>query len=84
MAMNSEIVMLYQFNLDDDITKKVINFSEVPQTVGCAVILTVSYLLNSHHFVHYLSQLNCLIRVILLTIRAITRHSSLIQISNGG
>lgn len=84
MAMESELVMLHQFSLDDDIAKNVISFRDVPQTVGCAVIHTLSHLLNSHHFVHYLSHLICLIRVILLMIGAITRRSSPIQISDGG
>lgn len=82
MAMKSEIIMLPQFSVDDDDddAKNVISFWNVPQTVGYAVMHTVSHLLNSHHFVHYSSQLIRLIRVILLllllTIGAITRHSS--------
>lgn len=82
--MKSAIVMLHQFSSDDDMAKNAISFWDVPQTVGCAVIHIVSHLLNSHHFVHYLSQLICLIRVIPLTIKAITRHFSLIQVSDRG
>lgn len=74
--MKPEMVMIRQLGLDDDIAENLISFGDVSCNAGHALIHTVSHLLNSHHFVHCLSQLICLIRVILLTIKAITKHSS--------
>lgn len=80
--MKSQIVMLLQFSLVDDIAKT-FSLCPVRQTVGCALIHTASHLLL-HCFVHYISQLICQIRVIPLMIGAITRHSTPIQVSDRG